>query len=132
MTFAGDPAPNVDVKLCEKFAAIAIAGGGGCSGAIVKSKADASGHFVFRDVKAGTYEALLVRVFDTASFQYSSSVEDIFGAAKQEVTAGGTLDAGVTALVKHDIAFAAPQQMARTTPTPTIRWGAYPKATCTA
>lgn len=125
---AGEPAAGIEVKLCETFDSLAISGPA-CGGAVVETKTDASGRYVFRDLAPRTYGGVMVRVFDSETYAYATQVGETFGATKQVVTAGQTKSVAPTNLVKRDLVVTGPCWMARTVPAPPVRWAGYPRAT---
>src|SRR6478736_1638226 len=82
--FNSQPAPNIDVKLCEKFNQFL----GGCQGQTYTAKTDANGEYLIKDVPPGIYEALTAKVFDTPYYVFATS--GFIGSAKYELDADPT------------------------------------------
>src|SRR5438874_9485913 len=58
--YNGQPAKDVEVKLCEKFNQYF----GGCGGETFVAKTDANGEYLIKNVPPRIYEGLVVKVFD--------------------------------------------------------------------
>jgi hypothetical protein len=59
--YNGQPAKDIEVKLCETFSQFV----GGCGGQILVAKTDATGEYLIKNVPPKIYEGLTAKVFDT-------------------------------------------------------------------
>ena len=117
------PAAGVDVTLCEKFNRFF----GGCSGKTYKTKTDAAGEYVIKDVPPQVYEGLTVRVFNTPYYVFATS--GFINNAKYKIEADKTFFAPDTHLFKQDLKLVSPRPNAKL-PAENIevKWDAYPDA----
>lgn len=121
--YNGKPVPNVEVRLCEKFSRFL----GGCSGQAYTVKTDAGGEYWIKNVPPGTYEGLLVRVFNTGSYVFATS--GIVSAAKYRIEPDQTFFAPDTNLFKSDLKVLSPKAASKVAPTDIdVKWVAYPEA----
>ena len=82
--YNGKPAPNIEVKLCEKFSQYF----GGCQGQTFNTKTDEGGEYLIKNVPPGIYEGLTAKVFDTPYYVFATS--GFVGSAKYELKADET------------------------------------------
>lgn len=121
--FNEKPAVGVEVKLCQKFSQYGV----GCSGETFKTKTDAAGEYLIKDVTPGLYEGLTVQVFDTPFFVFATS--GIISAAKYNIEDGKTYFAPDTHLFKNDLKLTAPKAGSKVAGTGIeVKWDAYPDA----
>lgn len=119
--FNSQPAPNIDVKLCEKFNQYF----GGCQGQTFTAKTDASGEYLIKDVPPGIYEALTAKVFDTPYYVFATS--GFIGSAKYELKADETFFAPDSNLFKSDLKLVSPKAGAKVGPENIeVKWESYP------
>jgi hypothetical protein len=122
--FNEKPVPNVEVKICEKFSNYI----GGCSGGIFKSKTDENGEYLIANVPPNTYEALLVQVFNSKDYIFTTIGYGI-SAAKYKLEADKTFFAPETNLFKNDLKVQNPKAKAKIDLKDLeIKWDAYPDA----
>src|SRR2546423_1089064 len=118
--FNSQPAPNIDVKLCEKFNQYF----GGCQGQTFTAKTDANGEYLIRDVPPGIYEALTAKVFDTPYYVFATS--GFIGSAKYELNADETFFAPDSNLFKSDLKLVSPKAGAKIGPENIeVKWETY-------
>jgi len=121
--FNSQPAPNIDVKLCEKFNQFL----GGCQGQTYTARTDASGEYLIKDVPPGIYEALTAKVFDTPYYVFATS--GFIGSAKYELDADQTFFAPDSNLFKSDLKLVNPKAGAKVAAENLeIKWESYPDA----
>jgi len=121
--FNSQPAPNIDVKLCEKFNQFL----GGCQGQTYPAKTDANGEYLIKDVPPGIYEGLIAKVFDTPYFVFATS--GIIGSAKYELDADQTFFAPDSNLFKSDLKLTNPKAGAKVpAQSLELKWESYPDA----
>jgi hypothetical protein len=119
------PAENIEVKLCEKFSRYVS----GCGGQTLTARTDKDGDYVITNVKPGTYEALMARVFETDSYVFATTGLAGISAAKYEVVADKTLFVTQTHLFKGDLKTTAPKAGAKVSGQALeLKWDAYPDA----
>jgi hypothetical protein len=123
--YNGQPVPNIDVTLCEKFNRFF----GGCSGQTYKAKSDADGDYVVTNVPPATYEGLTVRVFDTDSVVFATTGIGGLSSAKYEVKADQTLFVRPTHLFKSDLKLLNPKASSKVSAQGLeMKWQEYPDA----
>ncbi len=123
--YNGKAAPNIDVKLCEKFNQFF----GGCSGKTYTAKTDAEGDYVITNVPPATYEGLMARVFDTDSFIFATTGIGGLSSAKYEVAADKTLFVRPTHLFKSDLKVLNPKAGSKVSVQGLeLKWQDYPDA----
>lgn len=121
--YNSNPAVGVEVKLCQKFSQYV----GGCSGETFKTKTDAAGEYLFKDVPPGLYEGLSVKVFDTNYSVFATA--GVIAAAKYNLAADATYFAPDTNLFKDDLKVSSPKAAAKVaSESIAIKWEAYPDA----
>lgn len=120
--FNGKPAPNIEVKLCEKFNQYF----GGCQGQIYTTKTDGNGEYLIKDVPPGIYEGLTAKVFDTPYYVFATS--GFVGSAKYELKADETFFAPDSNLFKSDLKLVNPKAGAKIGPDIELKWESYPDA----
>ena len=121
--FNSQPAPNIDVKLCEKFNQFL----GGCQGQTYTAKTDANGEYLIKDVPPGIYEGLIAKVFDTPYFVFATS--GFIGSAKYELDADQTFFAPDSNLFKSDLKLVSPKAGAKVpAQNLELQWESYPDA----
>jgi hypothetical protein len=121
--FNSQPAPNIEVKLCEKFSQFL----GGCQGQTYSAKTDANGEYLIRDVPPGIYEGLTAKVFDTPYFVFATS--GFIGSAKYQLDADQTFFAPDSNLFKSDLKLVSPKAGAKVAAQNLeVKWEAYPDA----
>jgi len=121
--FNSQPAPNIDVKLCEKFNQFL----GGCQGETYTAKTDGNGEYLIKDVPPGIYEGLIAKVFDTPYFVFATS--GFIGSAKYELDADQTFFAPDSNLFKSDLKLVSPKAGAKLAPQNIeLKWESYPDA----
>jgi hypothetical protein len=121
--FNSGPAPNIDVKLCEKFNQFL----GGCQGQTYTAKTDANGEYLIKDVPPGIYEGLIAKVFDTPYFVFATS--GFIGSAKYELEADQTFFAPDSNLFKSDLKLVNPKAGAKVaSQNIEVKWESYPNA----
>jgi hypothetical protein len=117
------PAPAVDVKLCEKFNQYF----GGCQGETFVTKTDAQGEYLIKNVPPRVYEGLIVKVFDTPFYVFATS--GIVATAKYKITADQTFFAPDTNLFKNNLKLTSPKAGAKVGASNIeMKWDAYPDA----
>jgi hypothetical protein len=121
--YNGQPAANIEVKLCETFSQFV----GGCSGEVFTAKTDATGEYVIKDVPPRLYEALTAKVFDTPYYVFATS--GIMQNAKYKVEADKTFFAPDSNLFKSDLKLVSPKAGAKIGASNIeVKWEAYPDA----
>jgi hypothetical protein len=121
--FNSQPAPDIDVKLCEKFNQFL----GGCQGQTYTAKTDANGEYLIKDVPPGVYEGLIAKVFDTPYFVFATS--GFIGSAKYQLEADQTFFAPDSNLFKSDLKLVSPRAGAKIAPQNIeLKWESYPDA----
>jgi hypothetical protein len=121
--FNSQPAPDIDVKLCEKFNQFL----GGCQGQTYTAKTDANGEYLIKDVPPGIYEGLIAKVFDTPYFVFATS--GFIGSAKYELDADQTFFAPDSNLFKSDLKLLNPKAGAKVPAgNLELKWESYPSA----
>ena len=121
--FNSQPAPNIDVKLCEKFNQFL----GGCQGQTYTAKTDGNGEYLIKDVPPGIYEGLIAKVFDTPYFVFATS--GFIGSAKYELDADQTFFAPDSNLFKSDLKLESPKAGAKVAAQNLeVKWESYPDA----
>jgi hypothetical protein len=117
------PAPNIEVKLCEKFNQYF----GGCSGQTFATKTDAGGEYLMKNVPPGIYEGLTAKVFDTPYYVFATS--GFVGSAKYQIEAGETFFAPDSNLFKSDLKLLSPKAGAKVAANNLeVKWESYPDA----
>ena len=66
--YNSQPAADIEVKLCEKLNIETLA----CTGKSFKTRTDSSGEFLLANVPPIVYDSLLVRVFETNLYLFST------------------------------------------------------------
>ena len=123
--YNGQPVPNIDVRLCEKFNQFF----GGCSGQTYTAKTDAEGDYVITNVPPATYEGLMARVFDTDSYIFATTGIGGLSSAKYEVAADKTLFVRPTHLFKSDLKVLNPKAGSKVSAQGLeLKWQEYPDA----
>jgi hypothetical protein len=123
--YNGKPVEGIEVKLCEKFNSIF----GGCSGKTYTAKSDAEGDYVITNVPPMTYEGLLVRVFDTDTYNFATTGLAGISSAKYEVTADKTRFVRTTHLFKSDLKLLNPKAGSKVSAQGLeLKWQEYPDA----
>jgi len=121
--FNSQPAPNIEVKLCEKFNQFL----GGCQGETYTAKTDDAGEYLIENVAPGIYEGLIAKVFDTPYFVFATS--GFIGSAKYELEADQTFFAPDSNLFKSDLKLLSPKAGAKVSAANLeIKWESYPNA----
>jgi len=121
--FNGKPAPDIEVKLCEKFNRYL----GGCQGQTFTTKTDDNGEYLIKNVPPGIYEGLTAKVFDTPYYVFATS--GFITAAKYQLNADQTFFAPDSNLFKSDLKVANPKAGAKVSPENIeVKWASYPDA----
>ncbi|HXT62393.1 MAG TPA: carboxypeptidase-like regulatory domain-containing protein [Pyrinomonadaceae bacterium] len=121
--FNSQPAPNIDVKLCEKFNQFL----GGCQGQTFTAKTDDNGEYLIANVPPGIYEGLIAKVFNTPYYVFATS--GFIGSAKYELEADQTFFAPDSNLFKSDLKLLSPKAGAKIAPDNVeLKWESYPDA----
>lgn len=121
--FNAKPAPDVEVKLCEKFNRYF----GGCKGQTFTTKTDGSGEYLIKNVPPGIYEGLTAKVFDTPYYVFATS--GFVGSAKYQIDADQTFFAPDSNLFKSDLKLVNPKAGAKVSPNNLeVKWQSYPDA----
>jgi len=121
--FNSKPAPNIEVKLCEKFNQFM----GGCQGQIFTTRTDANGEYLIKNVPPGIYEGLTARVFDTPYYVFATS--GYIGSAKYQLEPDKTFFAPNSNLFKSDLKLITPKAGAKVSADNLeIKWDSYPDA----
>ena len=121
--FNSAAAPNIEVKLCEKFNQFM----GGCQGQIYTTRTDSNGEYLIKDVPPGVYEGLTAKVFDTPFYVFATS--GLISAANYELKPDETFFAPDTNLFKSDLKLNSPAAGAKVGPNNIeVKWDAYPSA----
>lgn len=121
--YNGKGAPNIEVKLCEKFSQYL----GGCSGQTFTAKTDANGEYLIKNVPAGIYEGLTAKVFDTPYYVFATS--GFVSSAKYKLEADETFFAPDSNLFKSDLKLVSPKAGAKLGPNNIeVKWESYPDA----
>ncbi len=121
--FNSQPAPNIEVKLCEKFNRFL----GGCQGETFTAKTDTNGEYLIANVPPGVYEGLIAKVFDTPYYVFATS--GFIGSAKYELEADQTFFAPDSNLFKSDLKLLSPKAGAKTAADNIeLKWESYPDA----
>ena len=121
--FNSQPAPNIEVKLCEKFNQYL----GGCGGQTFVARTDAAGEYLIKDVPPGIYEGLIAKVFDTPYYVFATS--GFVGSAKYQIEADHTFFAPNSNLFKSDLKVSSPKAGAKIAPDNIeVKWESYPDA----
>ena len=117
------PAPNIEVKLCEKFNQYF----GGCGGQIFRGKTDANGEYLIKNVPPGIYEGLTAKVFDTPYYVFATS--GFISSAKYKLEADETFFAPDSNLFKSDLKLLTPKAGSKTgADNIEVKWESYPDA----
>ena len=117
------PAPGIEVKLCETFNQYF----GGCGGETFVTKTDAAGEYLIKNVTPRVYEGLIAKVFDTDYYIFATS--GIVQTAKYNVEADKTFFAPDTNLFKSDLKLVNPKAGAKIGASGIeVKWDAYPDA----
>ena len=124
--YNGQPVPNIDVQLCEKFNRFY----GGCSGGkIYKAKTDADGVYVVANVPPATYEALEARVYNTDYWVFATTGIGGLSASQYEVKPDQTLFVRPTSLFKSDLKTTSPKAGSKVSGQGLeLKWEPYPDA----
>jgi hypothetical protein len=121
--FNSAPAPDIDVKLCEKFNQFL----GGCQGQTYTAKTDANGEYLIKDVPPGIYEALTAKVFDTPYYVFATS--GFIGSAKYKLEPDQTFFAPDSNLFKSDLKLVSPKAGNKVAgQNVEVKWESYPGA----
>jgi hypothetical protein len=121
--FNSKPAPNIEVKLCEKFNQFV----GGCQGRTLTARTDSNGEYLIKDVPPGLYEGLTAKVFDTPYYVFATS--GYIGSAKYQLEPDKTFFAPNSNLFKSDLKLISPKAGAKVSPDNLeIKWESYPDA----
>ena len=121
--YNGQPAKDVEVKLCEKFNQYF----GGCGGETFVAKTDAAGEYLIRNVPPRIYEGLIVKVFDENFYIFATS--GIVSSAKYKIEADRTYFAPATNLFKSDLKLSTPKAGAKLDAANIeVKWQPYPDA----
>ncbi|MCC2667579.1 MAG: hypothetical protein K0Q72_50 [Armatimonadetes bacterium] len=121
--FNEKPAAGIEVKLCETFSR--FVGGGG--GETFKTKTDANGEYLLKNVTPRVYEGLLVKVFDSNYYVFATS--GIMRTAKYPIEPGKTYFAPDTNLFKSDLKLLAPKAGSKMAAEALeVKWKPYPDA----
>jgi hypothetical protein len=121
--FNEKPVAGIEVKLTEKFSRFI----GGGSGETYKTKTDADGNYVLKNVTPRVYEGLLVKVFDSNYYVFATS--GIMRTAKYPVEADKTYFAPDTNLFKSDLKLLAPKAGSKVAASDMeVKWKPYPDA----
>lgn len=121
--YNGQPAENIEVKLCEKYSQFI----GGCSGETYTAKTDAQGEYLIKNITPGVYEGLIAKVFNTDYYIFATS--GIISAAKYKIEADKTFFAPDTNLFKQDLKILNPKAGSKVeADNIEIKWEAYPDA----
>lgn len=121
--YNGRPAEGVEVKLCATFNRYL----GGCGGQTYTTKTDAAGEYLIKDVPPGTYEGLIVKVFDTPYYVFATS--GIVQTAKYKIEEGKTFFAPDSHLFKSDLKLLSPKAGSKVgAGNIEVKWEAYPEA----
>lgn len=121
--FNEQPAVGVEVKLCKSFSQFV----GGCSGETFKTKTDAAGEYLIKNVPPGEYEGLTVQVFNTPYYVFARS--GYVSAAKYKIEADTTYFAPETHLFKNDLKVTSPKASSKVAAENIeVKWDAYPDA----
>ncbi len=123
--YNGQPAENIEVRLCEKFNQYF----GGCSGKTYTARTDKDGEYVITNVPPMVYEGLLARVFDTGSSIFAASGIGGLSSTKYEVAADKTLFVSPTHLFKSDLKVLNPKAGSKVSAQNLeLKWDTYPDA----
>lgn len=121
--YNGQPAANIEVRLCEKFSRFV----GGCSGETFTARTDAAGEYLIKGVPPRIYEGLTAKVFDTDYYIFATS--GYVQSAKYKIDEGETYFAPDTHLFKQDLKLTSPKAGSKTAPEGIeVKWDAYPDA----
>ena len=116
-------APNIEVKLCERFNQYF----GGCEGKTYATKTDANGDYLIKDVPPGIYEGLIAKVFDTPYYVFATS--GLISSAKYQIESDQTFFAPDSNLFKSDLKLVNPKAAAKVSPDNLeLKWEGYPDA----
>ncbi len=122
--FNEKPAANIEVRICESFSKFI----GGCDGENFKTKTDANGEFLLKNVTPRDYDALLISVFDTKSYIFATKGLGI-SAAKYKIEADKTFFVKDTNIFKDDLKVQNPLKNAKVDgQNLELKWDAYPDA----
>ncbi len=117
------PAKDIEVKLCEEFEQFI----GGCSKQIYKARTDEQGEYVITNVKPKVYQSLLVRVFNTKGYIFSTS--GILKTSQYEVSQDKTLFVSPTNIYKNDLNLINPKAGGKVSAKNLeLKWKPYPDA----
>ena len=123
--YDGQPVENIEVTLCEEFSQYL----GGCSGKTYTARTDKNGEYVITNVEPNAYEGLLVRVFDTDMYIFSTSGIGGLSSTTYEVSADKTLFVEPTHLFKVDLKVLNPKAGAKVSAQNLeLSWESYPEA----
>jgi hypothetical protein len=121
--FNGKSAPDIEVKLCEKFNQYF----GGCQGQTFTAKTDPSGEYLIKDVPPRLYEGLIAKVFDTPFYVFATS--GFISSAKYQLEADQTFFAPDANLFKSDLKLLSPKAGVKIGPDNIeVKWESYPDA----
>ena len=121
--YNGQPAKEVEVKLCETFSQYLS----GCGGEIFTTKTDANGEYLIKNVPPRIYEGLTVKVFDTPYYVFATS--GVVANAKYKIETDQTFFAPDTNLFKNDLKLLNPKAGAKIEGSNIeVKWEAYPDA----
>ena len=121
--FNSQPAPNIEVKLCERFNQYF----GGCQGETYSTRTDANGEYLIRNVPPGLYEGLIAKVFDTPYYVFATS--GFVSSAKYQLESDQTFFAPDSNLFKSDLKVVSPKAGAKVSPDNIeVKWDSYPDA----
>ena len=105
--YNGQPAKEIEVKLCETFNQYF----GGCGGETFVTKTDAAGEYLIRNVPPRIYEGLIAKVFDSNFYVFATS--GIVSSAKYKIDPDQTYFAPDTNLFKSDLKLLNPKAGAK-------------------
>lgn len=121
--YNGQPAKEVEVKLCETFSQYLS----GCGGEIFTTKTHANGEYLIKSVPPRIYEGLTVKVFDTPYYVFATSA--VVANAKYKIEADQTFFAPDTNLFKNDLKLLNPKAGSKIEGSNIeVKWDAYPDA----
>ena len=121
--YNGQPAKDVEVKLCETFNQFF----GGCGGETFVTRTDSAGEYLIKNVPPRIYEGLVVKVFDENFYVFATS--GIVSSAKYKIEEGQTYFAPDTNLFKSDLKLLNPKAGAKLDASNIeVKWEPYPDA----
>lgn len=121
--YNGQPAKDIEVKLCETFSQYIS----GCGGQIFVTKTDAAGEYLIKNVPPKIYEGLTAKVFETNYYVFATS--GIVQNAKYKIEADKTFFAPDSNLFKSDLKLLTPKAGSKIGASNIeVKWAAYPDA----